>query len=75
MSDIPSSSTPAWQKIWNEARPTLEEIRHSVGDGVPPAPRITRVGKLDAELLDQELVQVLQEPLAKALNLISVCIA
>lgn len=31
-----------------------------------------RVGKLDAELLDQELVQVLQEPLMKALNLISV---
>ncbi|PSS37361.1 hypothetical protein PHLCEN_2v838 [Hermanssonia centrifuga] len=30
-----------------------------------------RVGKLDAELLDQELGQVLQEPLTKAFNLVN----
>lgn len=41
-------------------------------EGLHPTPRITRVGKLDAELLDQELVQVLQDPLAKALSLANV---
>lgn len=50
----------------------MEEIRQSIVSNVPPMARITRVGKLDAELLDQELVQVLQEPLHKALNLINV---
>ena len=70
MSTVSSSSTTPWQRIWNEAQPTLEEIRHNVGSDT--SPRITRVGKLDAELLDQELVQVLQEPLAKALGLINV---
>ena len=73
MSNLASSSTSTWQQIWNEARPTLEEIRHTVGADIPPAPRVMRVGKLDAELLDEELVQVLQEPLNKALSLIDVC--
>ena len=50
----------------------MEEIRQSIVSNVPPLARVTRVGKLDAELLDQELVQVLQEPLNKALNLINV---
>ena len=36
--------------------------------------RIMRVGQLDAELLDQELVQLLCEPLKKALNLVNVCL-
>ena len=72
MSAEASSSVHTWQRIWNEARPTLEEIRYNAAPNEPPAPRTTRVGKLDAELLDQELVQVLQEPLTKALNLISV---
>ena len=61
-----------WQSAWNEARSRLEDIQHSGGSGVSVFPRITRVGKLDAELLDQELVQVLQEPLTKAMNMISV---
>jgi peroxin-2 len=32
-----------------------------------------RVGQLDSELLDQELVQLLQEPLNKTLALVNVC--
>ncbi|OBZ76082.1 Peroxisomal biogenesis factor 2 [Grifola frondosa] len=34
-----------------------------------PSPRIVRVGQVDAELLDQELVQLLKEPLIKALGI------
>ncbi|KAJ7682652.1 Pex12 amino terminal region-domain-containing protein [Mycena polygramma] len=33
-----------------------------------PSLRTIRVGQLDAELLDQELVQLLQDPISKALN-------
>lgn len=33
-----------------------------------------RVGQLDAELLDQELVHLLCEPLQKSLNLVNVCL-
>ena len=52
----------------------MEEIKQSIISSVPPVARITRVGKLDAELLDQELVQMLQEPLHKALSLINVSV-
>lgn len=72
MSSTASTSRSTWQKLWDEAQPTLEDIQQNYAQRVAPAPRIIRVGKLDAELLDQELVQVLQEPLLKALNLINV---
>ena len=69
-----SSSTTHWQRLWEEAQPRLGNIRQSLTDQTPPAPRISRVGKLDAELLDQELVTVLQEPVGKALSLINVSV-
>jgi hypothetical protein len=34
---------------------------------------VLRVGQLDAEMLDQEVLQILKAPLEKALGLISVC--
>lgn len=72
MSSTASTSRSTWQTLWDEAQPTLEDIQQTYAQRNSPAPRISRVGKLDAELLDQELVQVLQEPLLKALNLINV---
>lgn len=70
-------STNSWQELWQEAyssaQPTLYSIRDSLGS-TTPNPRIMRVGQLDAELLDQELVQLLCEPLKKALNLVNVCL-
>lgn len=68
-------STNSWQELWQQAyssaQPTLSSIRESLGSSTPK-PRIMRVGQLDAELLDQELVQLLCEPLKKALNLVNV---
>lgn len=66
-------SSPSWQQVWEEAQPRLSSIQESLRTGGSPSERIIRVGQLDAELLDQELVQLLQEPVGKALNLINVC--
>ncbi|KAJ6598917.1 peroxisomal biogenesis factor 2 [Mycena vulgaris] len=52
---------------WDSAQTRLAQLRARGGsDG--PSPRTIRVGQLDAELLDQELVHLLQEPISKALN-------
>ncbi|KAI0081839.1 hypothetical protein K474DRAFT_1635257 [Panus rudis PR-1116 ss-1] len=66
-----ASSTPSsWQQLWEEAQPRLHSIQRTVVSQDTPSARIIRVGQLDAELLDQELVQVLQEPVTKALGLV-----
>lgn len=68
-----SSSIPAsWQHAWDNALPQLTRIRQSLAAAPGPSPRIVRVGQLDAELLDQELVQLLKDPLVKALSLVNV---
>ncbi|KLO11238.1 hypothetical protein SCHPADRAFT_999056 [Schizopora paradoxa] len=59
-----------WQQAWDEAEPRLREWgelwRNATVD-----PRVLRVGQLDAELLDEDLVQVLNEPLSKALSMLN----
>jgi peroxin-2 len=68
-----SSSSAPWQDAWDRAQPTLSAIQDSLQSSPPEdASRILRVGQLDSELLDQELAQVLQQPLANALGQISV---
>lgn len=62
----------SWEQAWNSAQPSLSAIRDTLDTHNSPDPRVIRVGQLDSELLDQELVQLLQEPLNKALYLISV---
>ncbi|ETW83876.1 peroxisomal biogenesis factor 2 Pex2 [Heterobasidion irregulare TC 32-1] len=63
-----SHRTP-WQQAWDQAQPRLSSLRDSLPSSAIP-PRILRVGQLDAELLDQELVHILLEPVNKALALI-----
>ncbi|KAH7911577.1 Pex12 amino terminal region-domain-containing protein [Hygrophoropsis aurantiaca] len=53
------------QSTWDAA---LASIRDSLRSHPGPDPRVIRVGQLDSELLDQELVQILQQPLNVALN-------
>lgn len=67
-----SHLTP-WQQAWDQAQPRLLSLRDSLPSSAVPASRILRVGQLDAELLDQELVHILLEPVNKALALIHVC--
>ncbi|KAK7061936.1 Pex12 amino terminal region-domain-containing protein [Favolaschia claudopus] len=52
---------------WDRAQTRLVELGALSWAG-GPATRTIRVGQLDAELLDQELVHLLQEPISKALN-------
>ncbi|KAG5341922.1 hypothetical protein C0989_006765 [Termitomyces sp. Mn162] len=66
---MPHSSP--WEEAWNAAQPRLSAIRDAFDATISPNPRVIRVGKLDSELLDQELVQALQEPIHKALSLIN----
>ena len=68
MSSIPSVLEDAWSKV----QPSLTGIREALASQELPHPRIIRVGQLDSELLDQELVHLLQEPVIKALSFVDV---
>ncbi|KDQ20505.1 hypothetical protein BOTBODRAFT_100564 [Botryobasidium botryosum FD-172 SS1] len=65
-----SSSSSFWQQAWEDSQPRLHAIRSSLDHAPPVQSRVLRVGQLDAEQLDQELVTLLTEPLSKALGLI-----
>lgn len=68
-------SIPAtWQQAWNDAQPRIQAIHDSMGHMPPSDTQSARVGLLDAEILDQELLQLLKEPITKALALVSVCL-
>lgn len=62
----------SWQQLWDRAQPMLGNAEQSLEGKVSPASRILRVGQLDAELLDVELVNLLRDPLSKALGLVNV---
>jgi len=78
MSSPSTSSQPStsyWQRAWDDAQPQLQQANDTLRslNIHEPSARVLRVSQLDAELLDQELVQLLQTPLTKALGLLSVC--
>ncbi|KAJ8590868.1 hypothetical protein M405DRAFT_895709 [Rhizopogon salebrosus TDB-379] len=62
-----------WQQAWDAAQPRLHSIKDAIASPAypRPVPRIIRVGQLDAELLDAELVHILTEPVSKALGTVS----
>jgi peroxin-2 len=63
-----------WQQAWDVAQPRLHSIQNVLASPAFPIPnpRIIRVGQLDAELLDAELVRILTEPVSKALATVNV---
>jgi len=63
----------SWQQLWEQTQSTLSNAERSLASTtLPAASRILRVGLLDAELLDVELVNLLRDPLSKALGLVNV---
>ena len=63
----------SWQQLWDQAQSTLSNAERSLAStSSPVTSRVLRVGQLDAELLDIELVNILRDPLSKALGLVSV---
>ena len=64
----------SWQRRWDDAQSTLILAERSLASMTSPvASSILRVGQLDAELLDGELVNLLRDPLSKAFGLVNVC--
>ena len=62
-----------WQQAWDLAEPRLTTIRTALeGTARGPEARNLRVGQLDSELLDQELLQLLREPIYKSLDILNV---
>ncbi|EUC67429.1 peroxisomal biogenesis factor 2 [Rhizoctonia solani AG-3 Rhs1AP] len=57
-----------WQTAWDAAQPRLDALRQSPTR--TPIFRPLRVGQLDSEQLDSELLVILKEPLRKGLDLI-----
>lgn len=68
-----STPEPFWQRAWDEAQPALEQARDTLASLPSGVPRPVRVGQLDAELLDQELVSLLKQPITTSLKLAKVC--
>jgi len=64
--------TDSWEEIWEKSQSSLEAIRNSVLTLTSPTQRVLRVSQLDAESLDAELVQLLQEPITKAFSVVNV---
>ena len=64
--------TESWEELWEQSQSSLEAIRNSISTLASPSPRVLRVSQLDAESLDAELIQILQEPIAKALSVVNV---
>jgi hypothetical protein len=63
----------SWQRQWDDAQSTLSTAERSLASATSPVASRIRVGQLDAELLDVELVNLLRDPLSKALGLVNVC--
>ncbi|KAI0068815.1 hypothetical protein BV25DRAFT_1792517 [Artomyces pyxidatus] len=64
------SQIASLQQAWVLAQPRLNTVKESLAAATSPPSRLIRVGQLDAELLDQELVHILRDPLSKALGLV-----
>lgn len=67
-----SSATTAWDRAWADAQTHFQSIPHELINTRTSRPHVLRVGQLDAELLDIELVQLLRQPFSTALGLIKV---
>ena len=61
-----------WQRSWVAAQSRLEEWDKSLENFLGPSSRVLRVAQWDAELLDEDLVQLLKEPVVRALALLDV---
>lgn len=61
------------EEAWRGAQSSLEAIQMTLRSSESCSHRVMRVGQLDSEILDKDLASLVQEPLNKALTLISVC--
>lgn len=76
MSLLPSQPVSTeWRTNWENIQPILNKIRQSVASLKSSSLKVMRVGQLDSEILDNELVDILKEQLWSAFSLFKVCLA
>ncbi|PKI85073.1 Pex2p [Malassezia vespertilionis] len=63
-----ADDAPFYAPAYSHALPAIEAIRKRLPHFSSPVLRVQRVGQLDAELLDQELTDLLAEPVKTALR-------
>jgi peroxin-2 len=61
-----------WQDVWERTEPQLRSASTSMPSTSSVKTRVLRVGQLDAELLDKELLNLLLDPLSKSLRIVNV---
>jgi peroxin-2 len=62
-----SSASTALAAAWDNASGRLSEINEEISRFASPLSSVQRVNRLDAELLDTELVVLLRDPVTKSL--------
>ncbi|KAG0222409.1 Pex12 amino terminal region-domain-containing protein [Mortierella sp. GBAus27b] len=64
-----SNNTPFWEPDWKRIQAPLSALRRQLASFPSPPLRIMKVSQLDAELLDDELVETMKEQLWSAFSL------
>lgn len=67
-----SSQTPFWEPDWKSVQAPLNALRRQLASFPSPPLRIMKVSQLDAELLDDELLETMKEQLWSAFALFKV---
>lgn len=62
---------PFYEEAYSRAQPQIEAVRARLPQFSSPLLRVQRVGQLDADLLDEELTDLLAEPVKAALRNVS----
>lgn len=66
---MPDATPPFYEEAYRRARPDIVRIRSALPTFPSPPLRVQRVSQLDADLLDQELTDLLAEPVKASLRM------
>ncbi|KAF9586225.1 peroxisome assembly protein (Peroxin-2) [Lunasporangiospora selenospora] len=64
-----NTPTPFWESDWNKVQAPLTALRRQLASFPSPPLRIMKVSQLDADLLDDELLETMKEQLWSAFSL------
>lgn len=65
---VPAEAAPFYEDAFARARSAIERVRTELPYFPSPPLRVQRIGQLDADLLDQELTDLLVQPVKAALR-------
>lgn len=67
-----NNTTPFWEPDWKRVQAPLSALRRQLASFPSPPLRIMKVSQLDADLLDEELLETMKEQLWSAFALFKV---